>query len=696
MNGIFVVFWLCLISSAASAFTADRPMEVLTQTIPEAESLGERLTAPPVYPAYKEGRIVGYAFFSTDIVQSAGYSAKPVNVAIGLDLDARITGVRLVEHHEPILVLGITEADFQAFLDQYRGLRVTEPVKLHTVVEGAGQGVDGVSGATVSSLSFNGLITGSSRIVADSLRLGQGTGATPTRFRAEPFAPARWDELRGDGSIAQLPVSIGAVRNALQGQGAALLPGLDGSPDGNFITLDVALVNPARIGRNLLGDRAYTDLTNDLPPGGSVLFLGSTGLFSFKGTSWHRSGLFDRFQIVQGTRTFRLTAAQHRTIDKIPLAGAPAYRETGLFVLAPDSGFDPTAPWRVDLLVESQGVGNAPVFASFALPYTLPDRYLPERPSAAVAPQTLLPDWQEVWWSQRGLIGVLCLILLTLTGILFFQDQLAERPLWHRRVRVAMLTVTLVWIGWYATAQLSIINVLTFANALLSGFDWNFFLLDPLLFILWSYVAIALLFWGRGVFCGWLCPFGALQELVNRGARAIGIKQYRLPWSLNERLWPLKYIVFIALFAISLNSMERATVGVEVEPFKTAITLRFLRDWPWVLYAGGLLVASLFIERFFCRYLCPLGAALAIPARIRMFQWLKRHPQCGRECRICEQRCPVQAIHPSGEINPNECIYCLKCQTLYFDTHTCPPMIVRRKRREARVAGQKEVETKPR
>ena len=61
-----------------------------------------------------------------------------------------------------------------------------------------------------------------------------------------------------------------------------------------------------------------------------------------------------------------------------------------------------------------------------------------------------------------------------------------------------------------------------------------------------------------------------------------------------------------------------------------------------------LLSAGLFIERFFCRYLCPLGAALAIPGRIRMFEWLKRWPECGSPCQRCAKECPVQSIHPEG------------------------------------------------
>ena len=97
---------------------------------------------------------------------------------------------------------------------------------------------------------------------------------------------------------------------------------------------------------------------------------------------------------------------------------------------------------------------------------------------------------------------------------------------------------------------------------------------------------------------------------------------------------------------------------------------------------GALLGAGLFIERFFCRYVCPLGAGLAIPAKLKIFDWLKRRPQCGRECRLCETKCPVGAIDPLGRINPNECVMCLRCQTIMDDENTCPVL-----KRRARGAG---------
>ena len=206
--------------------------------------------------------------------------------------------------------------------------------------------------------------------------------------------------------------------------------------------------------------------------------------------------------------------------------------------------------------------------------------------------------------------------------------------------------------------------------------------MDPLIFVLWSATAAALVFWARGAFCGWLCPFGALQEFANLAGRRLKLPQVTVPWGLHERAWPIKYMIFLGLFGASFYSLAAAEHWAEVEPFKTAIILKFIRDWPFVLYAVALVAGSLFIERFFCRYLCPLGAGLAIPARLRTFDWLKRHRECGSPCQRCANECPVQAIHPDGHINPNECIYCMHCQELYWDEHRCPHMIQVRLRRE--------------
>jgi NosR/NirI family nitrous oxide reductase transcriptional regulator len=249
---------------------------------------------------------------------------------------------------------------------------------------------------------------------------------------------------------------------------------------------------------------------------------------------------------------------------------------------------------------------------------------------------------------------------------------------------MAYLLFTLFFLGFYANAQLSVVNILTVFSALVSGFSWEYFLMDPLVFVLWGGVFSGLLFWGRGAYCGWLCPYGAMQELLNGAAKWFKLPQLALPWGLHERLWPLKYLIFMGLFGISLHSLSMAEQLAEIEPFKTTIILKFVRDWPYVLFAVLLLLPCLFIERFYCRYLCPLGAALAIPARLRMFVWLKRYRQCGNPCQVCSKECMVQAIHPEGEINPNECLYCLHCQVRYHDDQGCPVRVKQREREERR------------
>ncbi|MGI9332840.1 MAG: 4Fe-4S binding protein [Gammaproteobacteria bacterium] len=302
----------------------------------------------------------------------------------------------------------------------------------------------------------------------------------------------------------------------------------------------------------------------------------------------------------------------------------------------------------------------------------------------AVQPQTPPPLWLDVWQARPLRLAILGLGLFTLTTILMLQDWLTRYPTALGRLRAAFLVYTLGFIGWYGLAQLSVVNVLTFLHALSADFNWETFLIEPMIFVLWSFVAMTLLLWGRGVYCGWLCPFGALQELVNRVAQRLRVPQYLIPELVHERLLAIKYLVLIVLFGLSLQSMTDAVRFSEVEPFKTAITLRFQRDAPYVVYALVLIVVSVFNGKFFCKYLCPLGAALAIGSHFRIFDWLHRRRECGRPCQTCASECPSQAIRPTGEINAHECHYCLDCQVTFWNAHKCPPLVERRKRFERR------------
>ncbi len=647
---------------------------------PGATRFGPLEGRPPAAAVYRDGTLVGYVFSTQAVVASVGYSGKPLDILVGLDLQGRITGAKILEHHEPILVIGVRNADLEAFVAQYRGRDIRSPVKVVRRRLRDEDTVDAVSGATISSVVMNDSILRAARAVARSRGILDDGSAG---LDLDTYSVADWAALLAEGSIVRRRISVEEVERALRRYGAHYGPPGSGlAPKTTFLDLYVGLASPARIGRNLLGQRVYNRVMAQLSEGDHVVFVAARGLYSFKGTRYVRSGTFDRIQIVQGERTFKLTAQDHIRIDRLRIAGAPELREAALFVLRRKKGFDPARPWRIDLLVKGRREDGTPAFATLSLGYALPDRY---RLAPAPAESSPAPLWQTVWQRRIGEVGVLGSALVVLSAILFFQDALARRRRLYNAVRYGFLVFTLVWLGWYAGGQLSVLNVLTFVDALMTSFRWDFFLLEPLIFILWGYVAVTLLFWGRGVFCGWLCPFGALQELVNKAGQLLRLPQVNPPFVLHERLWPIKYVAFLALFALSIGGIGFLHLGAEIEPFKTAIILTFDRSWPFVLYAGALLVGGLFVNRLFCRYLCPLGAALALPARMRMFEWLKRRWQCGLQCHICANRCPVQAIHPDGRINPNECIHCLSCQVLYYDDTTCPPLVERRKRKESKL-----------
>ena len=245
--------------------------------------------------------------------------------------------------------------------------------------------------------------------------------------------------------------------------------------------------------------------------------------------------------------------------------------------------------------------------------------------------------------------------------------------------RSLYLLFTLGFIGWYSQGQLTIVNITAALDELRHGGDLGFFMNDPMTVILWIFVAGTLLVWGRGTFCGWLCPFGALQELISMLTQAIGIRQKRLRTALDAKLKWIKYGVLTVLVASVWLAPSFAEVAVEVEPFKTAISLYFVRDWPYIAWAVFCLGLSVFVYRGYCRYICPLGAALAATNVLQRWSWIPRREACGTPCQTCRHRCEYQAIEPQGKVDYSECFQCLDCVSIYQDDQRCLPLIQERK-----------------
>ncbi len=654
---------------------------LFNKVMPMATSFSKSTGAPPSHAAYRNDVLIGYVIYSKAVVASAGYTGRPLNILIGLNLAGIITGAHIVEHHEPILEIGVSDKDLQNFISQFVGLDIRHPVKIVRHAKPGLNEFDAVSGASVSSIVLNDAILRSARAIARSRGI---LGEIGKLLDFDRFEKSNWQNLIEDGSIVRRRVTFGEASRTLKARGASLFP--KGTPEpfavSTFIDLYFGLATPVLVSRNLVKDQIFKDITTKLADGDQLLFFAADGIYSFRGRNYRKLGFFDRLQIIQREKSFHLTTKNHVRIDRLAIKGAPYFREMSFFILPKSSGFDPADEWRLELMFSGENGSGGKSYATVIQTYNLPHQYFRANDKEKSMRKNL---WLNAWENRIADIVVLIIALTLLTAFFFFQDWGARHRRLYNITRVVFLVETLVILGWYANAQLSVVNVFTFVQALLSKFHWDFFLLEPLIFILWGGVALSLLFWGRGAYCGWLCPFGALQELLAKIARIVKLRQLKVPWGIHERLWPLKYIIFVVIFAIFLGDEDMALYGAEVEPFKTAIILIFDRSWPFVLYALALLVVGLFIERFFCRYICPLGAALAIPARQRMFEWLKRRWQCGIQCHICADQCPVQAIHPDGKINPNECIYCLECQVIYNDDQICPPLAEKTKRKASRL-----------
>nr|WP_225923570.1 NosR/NirI family protein [Pseudomonas marvdashtae] len=640
------------------------------------------------------GKVLGYVFQSLDVVDIPAYSGKPINVQVILDPAGVILDAYVLEHHEPILLIGIAEEKLHAFSARYSGINVNRRVVVGHSSDPSAVTVDAIAGATVTAMVVNEVIMRAAHDVAVSLGLVKGDAGlalAPARVRSDIFQPADWTTLTGNGAIRRLHLTRSQVDASFKGTEAEQVETASGEQvNDTFIDLYVTHLNAPTIGRNLLGETQYRTLMTELKPGEQAIAVMGSGRYSFKGSGYVRGGIFDRVQLRQSGDTISFRDLDFQRLNDVAMDDMPDFDEMAIFIIRASHRFDPGAPWSLELLVRRQTGPVSGTFSSFELSYQLPEPYL-ERPlptpeQLAAAEEASRPMWLTLWYQKSVEISALGAALLVLTAILFFQDSLARRPALLHWVRRAYLAFTVVFLGGFALAQLSVVNVLTFIHALFEDFRWELFLSDPLIFILWVFTAASILLWGRGVFCGWLCPFGALQELINELARKFKVPQYELPFAVHERLWAIKYIILLVLFGVSLESMSGAERLAEVEPFKTAITLKFDRQWWFVAYAAGLLVINLFTRKVYCRYVCPLGAALAMPTRLRLFDWLKRRKECGNPCQLCAKECEIQAIHPDGRINANECHYCLDCQMTWHNENKCPPLINKRKKRSKATA----------
>ncbi len=640
--------------------------------LPEATSFSPRKGAPPYVEAYAEAggktRTVGYVWLSTDVSDIPAYSGKPVVTLIGMDARGVIRGVRILKHSEPILLVGIPEQKLIDYVGQYVGHPAGTRFELGRA-DGDYVAMDAISGATVTLIAQNQLISRTSYEIARQVGLIKAM-ARPQAVFAEVHGARSWAQLLDEHSVGHLYVKPSDVGEADSGS-----PHLD---------LYFAYLNAPAVGRSLLGDDGYASLMARLKPGEHAIFIVSNGTASFKGSGFVRGGIYDRIQVRQDRDTHTFRDSDYLNLYDIRAPGAPQFRETGIFILR-DAGFSAAYPWSFTFLANKlDRASNQKSFTNFETEYWLPADYLVGgRPAIERAD----PIWLKTWKSKPLEIAGFA-ILLGFTFVFYCMRERWQRLSTRkdkRRIewpRMAIWAISIGFVGFWQLAQPSVTQVLTLFHTPSDGWRWELFLSDPLIFMFWIFIAITILLWGRGLFCGWLCPFGSLTELLYKFGKKFGLArwQFKLPMPWHNRLKWLKYVVFFVLLAASLHSMVLAEKLAEVEPFKTTFLVGIWnRSWPFVLFVSVIFGLSLLTERPYCKYLCPLGAAIAIPSYLRLFG-LPRKAECG-PCTACAAGCGSLAIDKDGRIDQKECMLCLDCMVLYYDAHACPPLASERKQR---------------
>lgn len=171
------------------------------------------------------------------------------------------------------------------------------------------------------------------------------------------------------------------------------------------------------------------------------------------------------------------------------------------------------------------------------------------------------------------------------------------------------------------------------------------------------------------VFCGWICPFGTFQEFIGKIGKKIFGKKYNhfIPKRFDSILRYLRYLILILV--IYNTAISGKLIFQNVDPYYALFNL-FTSEVAVTAYIvlAITVIASLFVERPFCKYICPYGATLGIFNLFRIFK-IKRNQKTCIGCNACNNSCPMNIdVSSSKTIYNHQCISCLKCTS----ENACP------------------------
>ena len=607
-----------------------------------------------VFELLEENKSLGYYFYTTDIVDRPAYSGKPLDVLILLDKNCFIKELKLIKHSEPILMTGIPVEKLLEAVCFYKGKNIRDDISIGDDKSGK-LSVPIIAGATVTSFVLHNTILDSSREIAISFGLMTG-GMLSGKKLNNVFKVINWDDLLKINAIGRLKVFSNDI--------------FYNKDKENKLFIDIYFMDTSHpsIGINILGKEEYINLLDNLKENekNSAILILNNGDWSFKGNAFVRGGLFDRFSIKQGFKTVSFRDTDYIPLYDLDSVSVDDFKEHGIFIIS-DKEYNLADGFEFSILVSY--ITNNINYKHFSVNYELSDLFY----------DSIEKPWVIAWKSKLYYIILYVLLWLFVIFIFIIKYRFSNHKKFLSNIYICVLLLSVYIIGILQAGQPSIVNVFTIFNDYKNIF--NVFILDAYIFLGWVMILLTVLLWGRSLFCGWICPFGALQELlfVFRGFFYKKGVTIELPEIIRNKLKHTRYLILFILLCISFYKMEYAELYAEIEPFKTMWNVVFFsREWYYSLYCFFLLFLSLFTYRIFCRFLCPLGAFLSVLSIFQIFK-LARRNACSK-CRICKNTCNSFAINRDGKINNLECYACFTCINNMNDNKICPPLISKKVR----------------
>lgn len=625
-------------------FSTDVQPEWLQQVMPQADLFSDKEGEPPVYRGYRTSdsgadELVGYVFLTAEVPpEERGFSA-PIPMLVGVDLDNQLTGMKILRYVESYVnTLGDFLADPE-FQGQFTGKPIADDFRINS-------DIDGIAGATVSSFAITRGIREAARRVAGAYN-GFTPGNAVERARSERILEEMrqysWNDLVAQDVIKQINMTL---------------------PAGETLTLTFTYMGHPALGEYFIGSSAYARAERDASSrlGGSQMILmavGGDGYQQFRQ---------DRLQLQQGDLPMRRLTANLLVTAGNADEGLITNRAEFAGAIVLDDRYDLSQPINIyyqplgslepyQLQYQITGLGQRLASGDPILSDAEIERI--ERAENSVIRQFLAdPPWGVTPWDQVGMLVLIFALVLTA----FFRKS--------ARWRWAALTLVMVYLGFMQAGFLSVAHI---TGAMVQGPG---FLLSnlPLLMIV-TFTVVTTLIWGR-VFCSSLCPFGAVQDFISRFTPKRWLLKVPQKWHDLGIYTKYAFLAFIIGAALIANNVA---VFQYFEPFGTL----FFFSGSALLFAilAAILLACVVVPRFYCRYVCPLGAALGVMSFVSPLR-IKRVPQC-TVCSVCEHACPTGAIRRE-KIDFKECVRCDICERKLINKagacrHDMSKIIVRHK-----------------